>query len=314
VFETPTYDFGTVDSGVAVKHDFIFTNTGDQLLEIREVRPGCGCTTAGAWDKQVEPGKTGKISIEFHSNNYGGAVTKAVTVTCNDSTQESVQIQLRGNVWKAFNLTPATYIMFNLSPESAGAQTNVVKITSNLNGPVTVSNATCSNPVFKLDLKTISEGREFELRVALLEPFPTNGINATIFMSTSSTNTPVISITSYVMVKPVLSTMPSQVVLPQGPLPGEEQFTVTIQNNSTNPLALSEPGINVTNATVKTEELQAGERFNFTMTFPAGFQNKPGHNLEATVKTSNPKYPLVKIPVYQQAPPPPAAASAASQK
>jgi hypothetical protein len=77
---------------------------------------------------------------------------------------------------------------------------------------------------------------------------------------------------------------------------------------------LSEPGINVTNATVKTEELQGGKRFNFTMTFPAGFQNKPGHNLEATVRTSNSKYPLVKIPVYQQAPPPPAAAPVASQK
>jgi hypothetical protein len=165
-----------------------------------------------------------------------------------------------------------------------------------------------------LDLRTISEGREFELRVTLTEPLPTNGINANINMSTSSTNTPVISIMSYVMVQPVLSLMPSQVVLPSGPLPGEEQFTVTIQNNSTNPLALSEPGINVTNATVKTEELQGGKRFNFTMTFPAGFQNKPGHNLEATVRTSNSKYPLVKIPVYQQAPPPPAAAPVASQK
>src|SRR5512137_2277010 len=60
-FVTPTYDFGRVKSGVAVKYDFIFTNAGETLLEVTEVRPGCGCTTAGAWSRQVESGKTGSI-------------------------------------------------------------------------------------------------------------------------------------------------------------------------------------------------------------------------------------------------------------
>src|SRR5437667_5920623 len=63
-FDQPIFDFGKVDSGELIKHEFIFTNMGNQLLEVREVRPSCGCTTAGMWDKHVEPGKSGKIPVQ----------------------------------------------------------------------------------------------------------------------------------------------------------------------------------------------------------------------------------------------------------
>src|SRR5215510_12204415 len=86
-FAETTYDFGKVDSGTLVKHDFIFTNTGDQALEITGVRPGCGCTTAGDWDKHVEPGTTGKVPLQFNSAGYSGTVLKTTTVTCNDAAQ-----------------------------------------------------------------------------------------------------------------------------------------------------------------------------------------------------------------------------------
>src|SRR5262249_6969432 len=61
------YDFGKVDAGTLVKHEYMFTNIGNQTLVVSNVQPSCGCTTAGAWDKVVEPGKTGIIPIQFNS-------------------------------------------------------------------------------------------------------------------------------------------------------------------------------------------------------------------------------------------------------
>jgi len=58
-FAEMVYDFGKVSSGELVKHTFVFTNIGTATLEIKDVRPGCGCTTAVTWDKVVAPGKTG---------------------------------------------------------------------------------------------------------------------------------------------------------------------------------------------------------------------------------------------------------------
>ena len=71
-FATPVYDFGRVKAGEPVKYTYVFTNTGDRLLIINSVQPGCGCTTAGEWTKQVEPGKTGSIPIQFNTAGYNG--------------------------------------------------------------------------------------------------------------------------------------------------------------------------------------------------------------------------------------------------
>src|SRR2546422_10971311 len=51
-FSETVFNFGKVKVTDTLKHEFIVTNTGDALLEIKTVQPGCGCTTAGAWDKE----------------------------------------------------------------------------------------------------------------------------------------------------------------------------------------------------------------------------------------------------------------------
>ena len=55
-------------SGEPVKYTYVFTNTGDRLLILNSVQPQCGCTAAGEWTKQVEPGKTGSIPIQFNTD------------------------------------------------------------------------------------------------------------------------------------------------------------------------------------------------------------------------------------------------------
>jgi len=107
-FAGNVHDFGKVTMGDLVKHDFVFTNIGTATLEIKDVRLGCGCTTAGNWDKQVEPGKTGIVPLQFNSTNYGGKVTKVATVICNDPGQSNVFLQLTGTVWKPIDATPST--------------------------------------------------------------------------------------------------------------------------------------------------------------------------------------------------------------
>ena len=39
-FESPVYDFGRVRAGTLVKHDFVFTNTGNGTLEILKAKAG----------------------------------------------------------------------------------------------------------------------------------------------------------------------------------------------------------------------------------------------------------------------------------
>src|SRR5207247_2371899 len=102
-FATPTYDFGKVTAGEPVNYTYIFTNIGTEKLELASVTPSCGCTTAGEWTHSVEPGKIGTIPVRFNSPNYSGPVAKTVTVKCNDSSQETVVLQIKGTVWQAID-------------------------------------------------------------------------------------------------------------------------------------------------------------------------------------------------------------------
>jgi len=307
-FADIVYDFGKVNSGEAVKHDFVFTNIGTARLEIKDVRPGCGCTTAGTWDKQVEPGKTGIIPLQFNSSNFGGVVAKSATVTCNDPGQSNVVLQIKGTVWRPIDVTP-TMAVFTVTSETQTNETKVVRIVSNLDDPLTLSELQCSNQSFKAELKTVKEGKEFELQITALAPFTAPTVVAPVTLKTSSPKMPTISVTAYVVVQQPVVVMPTQITLPAGPLAAAMNHAIMIRNSSTNPLVLSEAGVTVPGPEVTVHETQPGRLFNLAVTFPAGFQIKPGEKVEVTVKSNHPKFALIKVPVFQAQTPAAAAAS-----
>ena len=306
-FAELVYDFGKVGSGELVKHTFVFTNIGTATLEITDVRPGCGCTTAGTWDKEVEPGKTGSIPLQFNSANFGGTVAKQATVTCNDLSQTNVVLQIKGTVWKPIDVTP-TMAVFNLSSEAQTNDTKVVRIVSHLDQPLTLSDLQCTNSSFKAELKTIKEGTEFELQITAIPPFNSASIIAPVTIKTSSTNMPVINVSAYAIVQQPVTVAPSQIILPPGPFTNVVQRVITVRNTGTNSLVLSDANVNVPGAQVHVQETQPGRSFSLSVDFPAGFEVKAGQQVAVSVKSDHPKFPLITVPVFQPKRAPTAAA------
>ena len=56
-------DFGTVPQGKVIEANFELANEGTDVLEIKAVRPTCGCTVVDFTPK-VEPGKKGVIKAK----------------------------------------------------------------------------------------------------------------------------------------------------------------------------------------------------------------------------------------------------------
>jgi hypothetical protein len=316
-FDQTSYDFGKVESGELIKHTFFFTNTGNQLLEVRDVRPSCGCTAAGVSDKQVEPGKFGSIPVQFNSTGYGGAVHKSVTVVCNDAANSNAFLNITGTVWKPIDVLPAI-ASFSFGPDVQTTDTRVLRIISNLTDPLTLSEPASNDPVFQPELKTVKEGKEFELRITVVPPLKAPSVSVPITLKTSYPKMQVLTVTAFATVQPAISATPLQLMLPAGPLPNAVPFTVTLQNNSTNPLVLSEPKASVEGVEAKLKEVQPGRRFELTAIFPAEFQTPIGPPIEITAKSNFPQSPIVRIPVIQvissskPAPPPAPAAHAAA--
>ena len=301
-FDSLIYDFGKVGSSELVKHSFTFTNTGKSTLEIIDVRPGCGCTTAGTWDKKVEPGKTGVIPLQFNSAGFGGPVTKQATVTCNDPSSSNLVLQIRGTVWKPIDIQP-TMAFFNIPSESETNETRTVRIVSNMDEPVTVSDLQLSNANFRAELKTVKAGKEYELVVTAIPPFTNNGPTmAPITLKTSTTNMPTISITAYAVVQQPVTVTPSQLTLPAGPLTSATTFSIAIHNTGKNPLVLSDAKVNVPRGEVKLQQPNPGRMFTLMLDLPKDFQVKPDQKFEVTVKSNHPKYPLITVPINQPQP------------
>ena len=296
-FETPVYDFGTVKSGEAVKHTYYFTNVGGATLQVSNVQASCGCTTAGEWTRQLEPGKVGAIPVQFNSGGFGGQIGKTVTVTCNDTNQPSVVLQIKGNVWKPVDVIPQ-FVALTATSETPATST-VVRIVNNEPTPLVLAQPESSSPAFATELKTNTPGKEFEVVVRTVPPLPARNATARLSLKTSSTNVPEIKISAYLNVQPVITLTPRPIALPVAPLAVPLPVNLVIRNNGTNVLKVSEATVNAKGVEVEVQETEPGRAFALALNFPAGFEVAQGEKVEVSVKTSHPEFPVMKVPVLQ---------------
>ena len=107
-FGESEFDFGTVDDGEKVNHNYKFTNTGSEPLIISNAKGSCGCTVP-SWPKEpIPPGGTGEIQVQFDSKNKKGRQTKRVTITANTDPAQTF-LTITGEVkGKPGEAAPAT--------------------------------------------------------------------------------------------------------------------------------------------------------------------------------------------------------------
>lgn len=82
-FESEEHDFGIIEEGTVVTHEFVFTNSGKAPLVITNAQGSCGCTVPEYPRDPVMPGQKGVIKVSFDSSNRAGRQDKTVTLTAN---------------------------------------------------------------------------------------------------------------------------------------------------------------------------------------------------------------------------------------
>ncbi|HPF10612.1 MAG TPA: DUF1573 domain-containing protein [Flavobacteriaceae bacterium] len=92
-FEETSFDFGTIEQGVAQQHVFKFTNTGESDLVIVDAKGSCGCTVP-EWPKApIAAGADGEILVKFNGSGKN-QISKTVTITCNtEKGKETLSIK-----------------------------------------------------------------------------------------------------------------------------------------------------------------------------------------------------------------------------
>jgi hypothetical protein len=103
-----SYDFGKIQQGRPVTHNFELVNIGKEPLMLENVQASCGCTTP-EWSKDaIQPGATSVIKVGYNAAAEG-TFTKTITITYNNHQIKTLNIT--GTVFKG----PATSAPVNAS-------------------------------------------------------------------------------------------------------------------------------------------------------------------------------------------------------
>jgi len=97
-FESMTVDYGTIEQNSDPLRSFIFTNTGNEPLQITHAKGSCGCTVPEYPKEPIMPGEQAKINVRYDTKRVGKFV-KSVTLTTN-TTSGKEKLTIKGEVLK----------------------------------------------------------------------------------------------------------------------------------------------------------------------------------------------------------------------
>jgi hypothetical protein len=94
------WDFGKIKQGQIYKHDFIFKNESNTVLNITSVNTSCGCTASQADKKSLQPGESATINVSFNSRGYSGPVKQSIYVNTDNVELSVVKFAIKCEVIK----------------------------------------------------------------------------------------------------------------------------------------------------------------------------------------------------------------------
>ncbi|WP_111683676.1 DUF1573 domain-containing protein [Winogradskyella tangerina] len=117
------HDFGTIVNGTPVETIFKYTNTGNSMLVVSNIKSTCGCTVPSNYTKEVAPGQTGQFTVKFNGKG-NGKVSKSLTMTTNTEKGTEV-VKITAMVEQDPNAPQRQPGKATINPLSTGGTTQV---------------------------------------------------------------------------------------------------------------------------------------------------------------------------------------------
>jgi len=152
-----------------VTTDFNFKNTGDKPVTIAKTDPGCSCLKVEISGGKLKyaPGESGVVRTTFDMGNFSGTVDKMVALWIDSDPPDkpSMTLTVRVHIPVLVALEPKT-VKWNLGgkPEPQTIQIRMAE-----GKTIHVTGVKSSSPAFKCEVKTVEEGKKYDLIVTPLD-------------------------------------------------------------------------------------------------------------------------------------------------
>lgn len=164
-FPTTLKEINAPSDAKKVTADFEFTNRSSKTVKVARYDAACSCMAVGIKDGKLEfaPGESGLLRADFEMGNFSGTVDKTVSLWLDDDPPDkpSVTLTVRIHIPVLVTLEPKT-VKWDVGGD---AKPQTIRITMNHGEPIRVKGVTSSSQAFRFDLKTIEDGKLYELVV-----------------------------------------------------------------------------------------------------------------------------------------------------
>ena len=138
---------------------FHFKNTGAKTIKVNRVETGCDCLKAEAGREEYAPGETGEIRVAFAVAGRVGLQRKSFQVSTNDTDAPKTGLSLTVNIEQPVELSPSV-LWWQIGSERTPRKIHV-KLPEGQ--PKTFKQVECSDPAWRVELRAITPGREYEV-------------------------------------------------------------------------------------------------------------------------------------------------------
>ena len=158
--------------------DFTFENKGSKPVNISRYESTCSCMSVQinqGGKLHYAPGEKGVIRANFNMENFSGEVDKNVLLWLegDSDAKPSITLVVHVIIPVLVDIQPKTLEWKGAGPWEA----KTMKIVMNHSEPIRIIDTRLGNPCFEKELKTIVEGKEYELIVTpLMKPDTPPGV------------------------------------------------------------------------------------------------------------------------------------------
>lgn len=297
-------DVGTVAQGEVVEVNFKILNEGSQPLELKAVRPTCGCTVAD-YDKEIAAGGEGAVKATLDTKDFAGPISKSILVMTNDPREPTVSMVIKADVRPYVEVLPRPLIRFNAVQREPMTQ-KVVVVSAEPGQDFKVKKVDSSVPFLTASVRRLSgdelisgkAGDQYEVSLNLAKNAPVGPVSAQLTVMTDHPKAPEVAVKVYGVVRAMIQVTPAQVQFGTVDAKAKPGRNLILVNNRTGKATLEIGDVSVDDAAFETSvsTIEEGRRYQVTVSLK---EDAPAGARSATlmIPTNDPDFAELTVPV-----------------
>jgi len=170
-FEKELLEIHAPTDAKSVVADFNFENKTDKPVTIAKADKTCSCIGVQICDGKLvyAPGEKGKVRATFDMGNFSGVINKTVVLFLDNDPADKPSVTLTVELH-----IPVLVVLKEKTLKwtlGAAPEPRKIDVTMDYTKPIKIVSSTCSSNNFKVEVKTLEEGKHYEI---LVTPTDTN--------------------------------------------------------------------------------------------------------------------------------------------